>query len=216
MAMLFSRRNLTSSDIEGGLADAPDQKTARAAAPFLVVDGIAPLRARFGQRNLHLLAHSMGCALTVEALARVRMDGVWVRQMLFTASDLAERDMRRNRAGPTNIAARADRLTHYYNRQDEVLAVPGQVINGFRVRSGWTGLVGTPHRSHHDVSCTQRYATRRRASGLTGTPLLEFSHGWWFEDEEWVADAAATLNGTPADRMRNRQLIQEGDQRIAP
>lgn len=193
-----------------------DRRMARRAAPFLVTDGLAPLRSRFGQRKLHLLAHSMGCFLTVEALARVRMEGKWVRQMIFTASDVHKTDMRHNRAAPKAIAAKADRFTHYYNKQDEVLAVPGTIINGFRERAGWSGIVGARHASHHDVSCTQHYAVLRRSSGLTGADLLQFSHGWWFEDDKWIADAVEVLTSTPADRIPDRERIQDNDYRIAP
>ncbi|CTQ51357.1 alpha/beta hydrolase [Jannaschia donghaensis] len=184
-----------------------DRTRAIAAAPRLMNDVIRPLARQFGAAQTHLLAHSMGSFLTIRALRSGAPGGQLLGHAIMTASDVDRDALAPGRSAGDVLAARARRLTHYHNTQDEVLAVPGTVVNGLRQRSGRRGLPARRYSTHQDVHCTDHYAEQRRGSGLTDAALFQFSHGWWFEDDTWVADAAQTLRRDPAaDQPHSREL----------
>ncbi|WP_179381173.1 alpha/beta hydrolase [Jannaschia marina] len=126
--------------VKGALRYTTDRATATTTARSLVDHGIAPLRHHLPGHRLHLMAHSMGCYVTLHALAQFG-EGLgerWFDQVLFTACDVDHRMMRKGQPGARLLANRAARFTHYYNRLDEVLAVPGRVIHRGRARAGST------------------------------------------------------------------------------
>lgn len=194
-----------------------DRRIAKAIAPFLVQDGILPLLAQAPRPRLHMLAHSMGCYLVLKALAQFG-DGAgspkWLDQVLFTAADVNDAMMQRGAAGTLLLDNRARRFTHYYNPLDDVLAVPGRIINGGNARSGRLGMSSPRYPSQHDVSCQAQF--RRDARGTAGSDFdnMLLSHGWWFDNDGFVTDAALTLGGRDAGTMPTRQRIQDGDQRL--
>ncbi|WGH78022.1 alpha/beta fold hydrolase [Jannaschia ovalis] len=199
------------------LSYSSDRTMAKAIARYLVEDGIWPLLARTPRPRLHLMAHSMGCYVTLKALAQFG-DGTgsrrWLREVAFTACDVDHNLMRKGAVGTLLLNNRALRFTHYYNPLDEVLAVPGRIINGGRRRSGRLGMIGPRYPSHWDVSCQAQF--RRDAKGTAGSDFenMLLSHSWWFDNPGFLKDLAATLDGADAATLATRQRLSNGDQRL--
>lgn len=194
-----------------------DRRTAKDIAPYLVKDGILPLLAQSPRPKLHLLAHSMGCYVVLKALAQFGNgagSARWLDQVLFTSADVNHGIMERHAAGTLLLKNRARRFTHYYNPLDEVLAVPGRIINGGTARSGRLGMPSPRYPAQHDVNCQAQFRRDARGTGGSDFDNMLLSHGWWFDNDGFVKDATLTLGGRDAAAMPTRQVIQDGDQRL--
>ncbi|MEO0861506.1 MAG: alpha/beta fold hydrolase [Pseudomonadota bacterium] len=185
-----------------------DKRDAKATASHLVTDVLAPLRRLSPRPRIHVLAHSMGCYLTLRAFAAFGdgPSGGWtVDQVLFTAADADSQWLEKGAWGALVLGHRAKRFTNYYNPRDDVLALSRLRYNGGRARAGRAGIPAPRASRHVDVYCQGQYDRDVSLDGLSDDAKLLASHNWWYGNDGYLTDVALTLAGTDASAMPTRR-----------
>jgi len=189
---------------------------AKKSAPFFVAEGLAPL---LGQK-LHVVAHSMGSLVTVRGFAQTRDLSAtpWrIDQVALVSADVDKEEMAKGTGHADVMDKRSARLTNYYSNQDRVLKLSENVVSGGRERLGFDGIPTENGAGFADVACGTRY---HATIPKPGNALEEqvFSHTWYFSDDFFYRDLAATLNGRATDNMGGTRGISGGgpDQALKP
>ncbi len=192
----------------------PDLAAAKAAAPFLVPDGLMPLIGRMGGQPLHMICHSMGCYLTLRALRgvgeQVAEPSVQLEQVIFAAADVEAEQLRKGAGGALVMAHRCKRLTNYYSVADKVLSLAG-VVNGGRQRAGHIGLPDLKEANAVDLYTTAQFRKHVPVADQDDTII---SHNWYYGDDGFFRDAALTLAGTPDSAMPTRRATNISDRAL--
>lgn len=193
-----------------------DRSDASAVAEWLVSDGIVRLAA--GQRggcatNVHLLGHSTGAYVILEAFAAAQKRGAlfksdWrVGQVAFIAADVAADSLAADSAWAQPMYARIMRLSNYANPFDKVLGVSNAKRLGVSPRAGRVGLGIAPHPKAINIDCGEHFKLldpdRQPRFG-------SFSHSWHIGDRVFARDLAMTLEGG-IDRHALPTRRREGD-----
>lgn len=177
-----------------------DYQDAKDSALHLARDGIVPL-IRAGLKP-HLIAHSMGCLLTLRAFGSLGdPPGAvpWgVDQAIFMAADLHTRDIENGTWGAMAAERRCARLTNYFNGLDKVLDFSGVIVNGLRERVGERGLPAGLPAMFDDVDCEPFYRPRKNSFG-GGT---NESHAFYFRADRVHQDLNLTLQGAASGAGR--------------
>jgi pimeloyl-ACP methyl ester carboxylesterase len=199
-----------------------DRSDAAAVAVKLVADGVTLLAK--GQdsgckTNLHLIGHSTGAYVILEAFAEAQKikqlyRSEWrVAQCAFIGGDVsaASLSVKSDWAGP--MYERIARLTNYQNPFDSVLGVSNAKRLGTSPRSGRVGLPPGPlerHPKSTNVNCGAHFQTLDpKKQVFFGT----FNHSWHIGDRVFARDLAMTLEGSidrnalPTRRRVDGELI---------
>jgi esterase/lipase superfamily enzyme len=183
------------------LGYAEDRSDASKTALTLVSGGIALLagRQRRGcQTNVHLLAHSTGAYVVMQAFAQAQQDGAlfkgdWrVGQVAFISADIAQSSLAADSDWAAPMWGRIMRLTNYSNGHDAVLAVSNAKRLGVAPRAGRVGLPDDAAPKAVNVDCTAFFET---VPPEAGTAELAFTHSWQFGNAVFARDLAMTLEG---------------------
>ena len=190
---------------------------AKKSAPFFVAEGLEPL---LGGGKVHVIAHSMGCLVTIRGFAQTRDAGPtpWrLDQVLLVSADVNDEELAKGTGHADAMDKRSARLTNYYSNQDRVLKLSENIVSGGRDRLGFDGIPTQNGPGFADVACGTRY---HQSIPKPSDPFEEqiFSHTWYFSDDRFYRDAKDTLNGRATNDMGNTRGISGGgpDQALKP
>lgn len=196
-----------------------DRSDAAATAKALVTQGIRRIAA--GQRkgcqtNVHLLGHSTGAYVIMEAFVQAEKDGdlfrdAWrVGQVAFIGGDVGADSLRDGESWSQPLFRRIMRLTNYSSGCDFVLSVSNAKRLGSAPRAGRIGLPATAPRKAVNVDCTRHFNTLDpKQSVHFGT----FAHSWHIGDRVFARDLALTLDGR-IDREHLPTRAHQGDRLV--
>lgn len=178
-----------------------DRRDAAEVAQELVNSGIRPLAANQltgCETNIHLLGHSTGAYVIMEALAQSEKDGTlfkqdWrIAQAAFIGGDVGAGSLAADSEWAAPMFKRIMRLTNYQNPFDHVLATSNAKRLGAAPRVGRVGLPSNPHSKSTNVDCGEYFATLDpKKQTFFGT----FAHSWHIGDRVFSRDLAMTLEG---------------------
>lgn len=177
-----------------------DRMDAAAVAGQLVASGLKLLMA--GQKagcvtNVHLLGHSTGAYVILEAFAQAQKDGTFfqgtwrIGQVALIAGDISVDSLRAQAAWSQPMFQRINRLTNYSNGHDAVLAVSNAKRLGVSPRVGRKGLPPDADQKAVNVDCTAHFTTLKPGAAAD----FAFTHSWHFRDPRFGLDLAMTLEG---------------------
>ena len=184
------------------LAYLEDRSDAAATAQLLVSHGIVKLAE--GQEegcktNVHLLGHSTGAYVIMEAFAQAQKNGDlfksdWrVAQTAFIAGDVASDSLDADCDWSTPMYNRIMRLTNYSNGFDDVLAVSNAKRLGTAPRAGRVGLTAKHHSKSVNVNCSEYFKNLNPAD--QPTKIGWWNHSWHIGNPVWTRDLAMTIEG---------------------
>lgn len=148
--------------------------------------------------NVHLLGHSTGAYVIMEALAQAEKDGELFRsswrigQVALIGADVAAESLRVDSQWAQPMFQRIMRLTNYSNPFDRVLAVSNAKRLGTAARVGRVGLPKDAHPKAVNVNCGDYF---QMIDPNKAVRLGSFSHGWHIGDPVFTRDLAMTLEG---------------------
>jgi hypothetical protein len=178
----------------------PDLDVAAKTAIDLVNAGVRPLlkyQTPDCQVRVNALAHSMGAFVLRAALGHAD-DGIetgtdWMLgQLAIVAGDVEASSFVSGDKDTQSMMGHAYRLTNYFNRYDEVLAISNAKRAGVEDRVGRIGLPTGAPSTTVNVDCSARYETLPEEGPLA---TAELSHSWYFADANFYRDLAQTLRG---------------------
>ncbi len=150
------------------------------------------------ETNIHLIGHSTGAYVIMEAFAQAEKDGElykssWrVGQVAFVGADVSSAGFSKDDDWSTPMLRRIMRLTNYSNPFDSVLAVSNAKRLGISPRAGRIGLPEDAKSKAVNVGCGAYFQTLDPAhSTYFGT----FNHSWHIGDRVFTRDLAMTLEG---------------------
>jgi esterase/lipase superfamily enzyme len=148
--------------------------------------------------NVHLLGHSTGAYVIMEAFAQAAKKGEYfkkpwrIAQVAFIGGDVSSASLSAESDWAKPLYDRIFRLTNYSNRYDKVLAVSNMKRLGTSPRAGRVGLPEDAPRKAVNVDCSDYFVTKDpKQSRFVGT----FNHSWHVGDPEFALDLAMTLEG---------------------
>jgi len=181
-----------------------DRSDAAAVADHMVTDAIgmlADMQTDTEQPckiNVHLLGHSTGAYVIMEAFNQAQKKGElyradWrVAQVALIGGDIAASSLAADGEWAGAMFDRCVRLTNYSNRYDKVLGVSNAKRLGTSPRVGRVGLPDNAHPKAVNVDCSDYFATKDPGtSTFNGT----FNHSWHIGDPVFALDLALTLEG---------------------
>lgn len=164
--------------------------------------------------NVHLLGHSTGAYVIMEAFNQAQKNGAlykadWrVAQVAFVAADVSCSSLAENSEWSQAMFNRSVRLTNYSSRFDKVLGVSNAKRLGTAPRAGRIGLPENAHPKAVNVDCSEYFASKDPCqSQFTGT----FNHSWHIGDPVFALDLALTLEaGIDRHALPTRRMGPEG------
>ncbi len=165
--------------------------------------------------NVHLLGHSTGAYLIMEACEQAQKNGKlfkqdWrIGQVAFIGGDVASSSLASDCVGSQSLFEHALRVTNYFNPFDSVLAVSNAKRLGTAPRCG---RVGAPKKNPHpkvaDVNCGDYFLTldpsKHRFEGT-------FCHSWHIGNRVFARDLAMTLtSGIDRNAITTRAQKTDG------
>ncbi len=195
-----------------------DRSDASAVARHLVTDGVTRLNQLQDagcKLNVHLLGHSTGAYVILEAFEQAQRDGElykspWrVDQIGFIAGDIAATSLDAGPNGAKTMFDRCVRVTNYFNGDDHVLAVSNAKRFGTSPRAGRVGATSNRDGKVANVDCRTWFEQKDPAtSTFDGT----FAHSWYIGDAVWARDWAMTMNsGLDRRAIPTRSVRANGD-----
>lgn len=149
--------------------------------------------------NVHMLGHSTGAYVIMEAFANAAKRGDYFKkpwrigQVAFIAGDVSTGSLAGDSDWARPMFDRIFRLTNYSNGFDKVLAVSNMKRFGTSPRAGRVGIPAEAPRKVVNVDCSDYFATKNPDhSVFKGT----FNHSWHIGDEAFALDLALTLEGS--------------------
>lgn len=148
--------------------------------------------------NIHLLGHSTGAYVIMEAFADATKKGElfkksWrIGQVVFIGGDVSSDSLSSSSDWAAPMYERIFRLTNYSNKFDKVLGVSNMKRLGTSPRAGRVGVPADIPSKAVNVDCSEYFCTKDpKQSTFTGT----FNHSWHIGDPEFSLDLALTLEG---------------------
>jgi esterase/lipase superfamily enzyme len=178
-----------------------DRKDAARVAQELVKSGIRPLAAtqmNGCETNIHLVGHSTGAYVIMEAFAQSEKDGDlfkkdWrIAQTAFIGGDVGAGSLSEDSEWAQPMYKRIMRLTNYQNPFDHVLATSNAKRLGAAPRAGRVGLPDEPHPKSTNVNCGEYFS---KLDPKKQTFFGTFAHSWHIGDRVFARDLAMTLEG---------------------
>lgn len=155
-------------------------------------------RAKPCDLNIHLIGHSTGAYVIMEAFAQSEAEGKlhrsgWrIGQVAFIGGDVSSDSMSASSDWSKPMFQRIMRLTNYSSGFDDVLAVSNAKRLGTAPRVGRVGLPRDHDRKAVNVDCSAYFTTiDPDAARFVGT----FTHSWHIGDPVFARDLAMTLEG---------------------
>jgi esterase/lipase superfamily enzyme len=149
--------------------------------------------------NVHLLGHSTGAYVIMEAFAQAAKKGDYfkkpwrIAQVAFIAGDVSSVSLAATSDWAAPMYDRIMRFTNYSNRFDKVLGVSNMKRLGASPRAGRVGLPADIPGKAVNVDCSTYFASKDpKTSTFAGT----FNHSWHIGDPEFALDLAMTLEGS--------------------
>lgn len=148
--------------------------------------------------NVHLLGHSTGAFVIMEAFSNAAKKGTlfkksWrIGQVAFIGGDVSSASLSASSDWAAPMYERIFRLTNYSNRFDKVLGVSNMKRLGTAPRAGRVGLPQDIPTKTVNVDCSEYFQAKDpKQSVFVGT----FNHSWHIGDPEFALDLALTLEG---------------------
>lgn len=148
--------------------------------------------------NVHLLGHSTGAYVIMEAFANASKKGElfkkpWrIAQVAFIGADVSSDALNSDSDWAAPMYERIFRLTNYSNKFDKVLGVSNMKRLGTSPRAGRVGLPSGIPAKVVNVDCSDYFKSKDpKQSKFTGT----FNHSWHIGDSVFALDLALTLEG---------------------
>lgn len=148
--------------------------------------------------NVHLLGHSTGAYVIMEAFTQAQKRGDMFRkpwriaQVVFIGADVASESLSFASDWSNPMYQRIFRLTNYSNRFDKVLGVSNMKRLGTSPRAGRVGLPLNADPKSVNVDCSSYFSTKDPS---TSTFVGTFNHSWHIGDPTFALDLAMTLEG---------------------
>ena len=174
--------------------------------------------------NVHLIGHSTGAYVIMEAFAQAEKDGElfkssWrVGQVALIGGDIAANSLAEGDDWSGPMFYRIMRLTNYSNPFDAVLAVSNAKRLGVSPRVGRVGLPDNAKPKAVNVNCGEYFQTLDpKKSTYFGT----FNHSWHIGNRVFTRDLAMTLEGAidraaiPTRKHENGHLVLQDKPRPA-
>ncbi|MGH9592082.1 MAG: alpha/beta hydrolase, partial [Bryobacteraceae bacterium] len=157
---------------------------------------LSQLSARTGVRTIHLIAHSMGNRVAVNALAQTPGQaagrGFRVREVALMAPDIDAAEFRRLAAA---MRSKADRVTLYASSGDEALKTSEKLSGYPRAGEGGDQILVAPGMDTIDASSVD-------------TSLLGLGHSYFADNSTILSDLFRLIRGdAPRDRPRLRPAM---------
>lgn len=179
-----------------------DRADAAETAHYLVSGGIGLLikgQSRGCQTNIHMLGHSTGAFVIMDAFIAAEKRGEYYRndwrigQVAFVAGDVSARSLNADSQWAEPMFRRIMRLTNYQNGFDDVLGVSNAKRLGSAPRAGRVGLGDAAHSKAVNVDCSE-YFSALDPESQTGK-IGWWNHSWHFGNRVFARDLAMTLEG---------------------
>lgn len=200
-----------------------DRMDAAAVARELVARGVKPLaegQANGCRTNIHLVGHSTGAYVIMEAFAQAEKDGElfkkdWrIAQVAFIGGDVASSSLATDSQWAAPMFKRIMRLTNYQNPFDYVLATSNAKRLGVAPRAGRVGLPANAHSKTANVDCGEHFS---QLDPKKETFFGTFAHSWHIGNRVFARDLALTMEGRidrhaiPTRRRdRDALVLQDG------
>lgn len=180
-----------------------DREDAADTAQYLVAHGVEIIyqgRKKYDcEINLHLLGHSTGAYVIMEAFAQSQKSGhlfkdPWrIGQVAFIGGDVACDSMQEDSDWGRPMFSRIMRLTNYSNGFDDVLAVSNAKRLGTAPRVGRIGVGPDANPKAVNVDCSGFFEaldpdTQQQKVGW-------WNHSWHIGNPVWTVDLAMTMEG---------------------
>jgi esterase/lipase superfamily enzyme len=154
--------------------------------------------------NMHLLGHSTGAYVIMEAFANADKKGEFFKtpwrigQVAFIGADVSSASLARDSEWAAPMYGRIFRLTNYSNGFDKVLAISNAKRLGTSPRAGRVGLPENTDPRAVNVDCSSYFQSKDPdQSEFKGT----FCHSWHIGDPVFALDLAMTLEGSMDRRV---------------
>jgi pimeloyl-ACP methyl ester carboxylesterase len=163
--------------------------------------------------NVHLLAHSAGAYVTMEAFVQAEKDGPlrnspWrVGQVAFIAGDVSAASLSSSSDWCRPMFDRIMRLTNYSNPFDAALAVSNAKRLGVAPRAGRVGLPDDAPRKAVDVDCGPYFEKLPPDPAFGG---VSWTHSWYIGNRVFARDLAMTLEGAIDRQSLPTRIKQDG------
>jgi esterase/lipase superfamily enzyme len=197
-----------------------DRADAAATARYLVSSGIGLIikgQARGCQTNVHLLGHSTGAFVIMEAFIAAEKKGEFFKndwrigQVGFIGGDVSARSLNSDSQWAEPMFRRIMRLTNYQNGFDDVLGVSNAKRLGTAPRAGRVGLGEAAHAKAVNVDCSEYFSALDPEA--QPNKVGWWNHSWHIGNRVFARDLAMTLEGRidrnylPTREQRGRQLV---------
>lgn len=178
-----------------------DRADAAATARYLVSSGLGLIikgQNRGCQTNVHLLGHSTGAFVIMEAFAAAEKKAEFYKndwrigQVAFIGGDVSSRNLNLDSQAAEPMFRRIMRLTNYQNGFDDVLGMSSKRIDT-DPRIGRVGLTEHAHPKAVNVDCSQYFSQLDPAS--QPNKVGWWNHSWHIGNRVFARDLAMTLEG---------------------
>ena len=196
----------------------PDLDVAAKTAIDMVNAGVRPLlnaQTQDCQVKVNALAHSMGAFVLRAALGHAddgdKTGTDWMLgQLAMVAGDVEASAFASGDKDTQSMMGHAYRLTNYFNRYDEVLAISNAKRAGVEDRVGRVGLPDGAPVTTVNVDCSGRYEALPSEGPLAIVKTAEISHSWYFDDANFYRDLAQTLQGAVDRNVVAKRSVEDG------
>lgn len=197
-----------------------DRADATETAHYLVSSGIGLIikgQAHGCQTNVHLLGHSTGAFVIMEAFIAAEKKGEFYKndwrigQVGFIGGDVSARSLNTDSQWAEPMFRRIMRLTNYQNGFDDVLGVSNAKRLGTAPRAGRVGLTDGAHPKAVNVDCSDYFSALDPAA--QSNKVGWWNHSWHIGNRVFARDLAMTLEGRidrnylPTREQRNGRLV---------
>ena len=174
--------------------------------------------------NIHILGHSTGAYVIMEAFAQAEKVGKFFKddwrigQVAFISGDVSSSSLSQTDDWGKPMFSRIMRLTNYSNGCDAVLGVSNAKRLGAAPRAGRVGLPADANAKAVNVDCTDYFKTKDAAAAVFA-PDSNYTHSWQIGDPVFTLDLALTLEGAidrnklPTRRVQDGQLVLQPGKR---
>jgi len=167
------------------------------------------------QTNIHMLGHSTGAYVIMEAFMQTEKKKDWFQsdwrmgQVALIGADISARSLDQDSDWNTPLFKRIMRLTNYSNGHDYVLSVSNAKRLGVSPRVGRVGLTDGHHPKAVNVNCSNFFDTIDPTSqpDKVGT----WVHSWHIGNRTWARDLAMTLEGRIDRNAIPTRVINNGE-----
>lgn len=176
-----------------------DRVDARAASSALVSSAIGLLESRQSADciiNVHVMAHSMGCFVTQQAVTWAYQDvrPAWrIGQVMLVAADVDYSVFAADNISAKSFAQYSGRLTAYVNKYDKALLASNAKRLTLAPRLGRVGLPDAAPSLMCEVDCSDLFKSVSSGLGDDLSPVV--THSFYFDQPQFWRDAVLTLMG---------------------